>query len=120
MLAMPLWMPRALTAALAAAMLASLAWQGREVMQQMQHTDPLPVLPESGLPASQRLPDIRIGELELFGIQGQATTQSVVETTALPVTNLRLVLRGVAEASERTPGSALVEGPDRETQTYRI
>lgn len=71
--------------------------------------------------AQEPSPRIDINQLQLFGNPSESAEQKpAVATENLPKTNLRLVLRGVSASSDVERVSALIEGPDKETQKYAI
>ena len=64
-----------------------------------------------------------LSKYTLFGTPMSANKkQAVVETKNLPKTNLRLILRGVSAPAEGNDisGSALIEGPNKETLHYTV
>lgn len=114
--------PLAATIALAAGMAASVGlsvfhvWkQSQASHQSMQRV--AQVQPQA-LGARQHTPDMM--NTYLFGqVQVQSKAQET-QTENLPTTNLRLELRGVSATKEDKEASALIEGPDKETQVYNI
>ena len=56
----------------------------------------------------------------LFGQPVVAPQPQAVQTENLPTTNLKLTLRGVSASPVEERASALVEGPDQQTQVYLI
>lgn len=107
--------------ALTLGMLASFAMQGYQIWQQNS---------QASAPAEQRVaapqPQKRLAEPQdvananLFGQPQAAQETTVVQTENLPTTNLRLVLRGVSTSEDEGRTSALIEGPDQQTQVYLI
>lgn len=120
MSAIPHWIPKVMIGLMLAGMTTTLAWQGRTFLQAQKTSGQAAQLPEQDTSQTRSVPDILLGELELFGVRTEASVPEVVEASQLPITNLRLVLRGVAEASQKTPASALIEGPDQETLNYKV
>ena len=113
--------PIVVALALTLGMLASFGLQGYNLWQQSkQASSPAEqhvVAPET----QRRLAEPRdVAEANLFG-QPQTTQETtVVQTENLPTTNLKLTLRGVSTTEDEGRTSALIEGPDRETQVYLI
>ncbi|MDX1588851.1 MAG: type II secretion system protein N [Oleiphilaceae bacterium] len=102
---------------------AGVTWQGLGLYQQWQ--SPQPQLEQSASAGNKKASparDLAIEEVLLFGQPGQEEEgPELVETENLPETNLRLTLRGVmAGEREATRNSALVEGPDKETDLYFV
>ena len=101
---------------------AVLGWQGYGLWQQWQAEPEL----EAGGAAAEREQtspalEVSLDELKVFGVPGEEPTEpEVVDTEDLPETNLRLVLRGVMAGRSEHLTSALVEGPDSETDVYRV
>jgi len=58
--------------------------------------------------------------LTFFGEPGDDSAPQVTDAENLPETNLQLVLRGVMAGDTEQRDSALVEGPDGETEVYRV
>lgn len=63
---------------------------------------------------------VELEELTFFGKPGDNAAPKVTETEDLPETNLQLVLRGVMAGDSERRDSALVEGPNGETEVYRV
>lgn len=61
-----------------------------------------------------------IANYQLFGDALAPVEKTPIETEELPETNLRLKLTGVLAGKNNVLASALIEGPDRKTQNYRI
>lgn len=113
--------PMAAAVALAVAMATSFglqgyrAWQQGQALDQPVASDRLSTRPQA---SQAQITDVTRGHL--FG-QPQATqSQQPLQTENLPATNLRLTLRGVSASSGEESASVLVEGPDQQTQVYRI
>lgn len=114
--------PRPTALVLVIAMVAATAWQLYLFWQDTQSPTVQPPAPETTVDQSGQRPDIDLGAVSFFGVAGAEEVE--VDTESLPVTNLRLVLRGVsANGADKKDGpltSALVEGPDRQTDYYRV
>ncbi len=113
--------PLAAAIALTAGMVASFSLQGYRLWQQ---NDDL-VTPEAGVqaqaPAKSSAPDAKqLANVHLFGEPAAQTAAQPLQTENLPETNLRLTLRGVSASDTEGLASALVEGPDQQTQVYLI
>ena len=61
-----------------------------------------------------------ISSYKLFGDALAPATKAPLEKEQLPVTNLRLTLTGVLAGKNNIQAGALIEGPDRQTRSYRI
>ncbi|MFT6029277.1 MAG: general secretion pathway protein C [Oleiphilaceae bacterium] len=61
-----------------------------------------------------------ISSYKLFGDARAPVKSSPVETEKLPETTLKLRLTGVLAGKNNIQASALIEGPDRKTRSYRI
>lgn len=61
-----------------------------------------------------------IAKFSLFGKAGLNPAAKPVEEKELPKTNLKLTLTGVSAGSGDRAASALVEGPDRKTELYKV
>ncbi|MFE8071725.1 type II secretion system protein N [Marinobacteraceae bacterium S3BR75-40.1] len=111
--------PLLLAGLLAALMAGTLSWEGYLFWKDLQSTprQPHPSAQAAGQRSTR--PDVNLAKLQLFGNPTRQAPQKL-ETAKLPETNLRLVLRGVMATDEEAPASALVEGPDQETQTYSV
>ena len=75
------------------------------------------------LPVKAKQASRDLNKYKLFGAPSSANKkQAVVKTENLPKTNLRLILRGVSAPAEgnESSGSALIEGPDKETLSYTV
>ncbi|WP_020408186.1 type II secretion system protein N [Hahella ganghwensis] len=70
--------------------------------------------------AQKERPISSLVALNLFGRKIEKTEPEVQATEDLPETNLKLTLRGVSATEEDSIGGALVEGPDRQTEFFRI
>lgn len=108
---------------LAVAMVGATAWQVYHFWQDIQQPAIAPPAPETALSRTRDRPTVDLASVKLFGTAGEEVATEV-DTASLPVTNLRLVLRGVsasgAEQAEDGLTSALVEGPDRQTDYYVV
>ncbi|WP_416399090.1 type II secretion system protein N [Allohahella sp. A8] len=58
--------------------------------------------------------------LNLFGSPTAKTEAPVQTTEELPETNLQLTLRGISSSDANDVGGALIEGPDRITDFFRV
>lgn len=101
---------------------AGATWQALQIYQKWQ--SPPPELAQSSQPGNRQASpatDLPLDQVMLFGEPGEEDSTELVETENLPETNLRLVLRGVmAGELEQGRNSALVEGPDKETDLYFV
>lgn len=113
--------PLVVALALTLGMLASFGMQGYQLWQQRTQASSAVEQPAAAPEAQRRLAEPRdVANANLFG-QPQTTSEAtVVQTENLPTTNLRLTLRGVSTTEDEGRTSALIEGPDRETQVYLI
>lgn len=116
--AMPL-----ITGALLALMIAALmGWQGLQLSQRLPESPEHVADRQSGAgnsgDADDKSPDLE--ELTFFGTPGEAVAESVERAETLPETNLQLMLRGVMAGDTDQRDSALVEGPNGETDVYRV
>jgi general secretion pathway protein C len=64
--------------------------------------------------------DYNISSFKLFGDALAPTKVAIVETEKLPETTLKLRLTGVLAGKNNLQAGALIEGPDRQTRSYRI
>ena len=71
-------------------------------------------------PDREKKRDYNIASFKLFGDASAPTKQAPVETEKLPETQLRLKLTGVLAGKNDILASALIEGPDRQTRSYRV
>ncbi len=115
-------LPSLVSAVVGLSLAVVLGWQGYGLWQQWQSE---PELAQTGSTdeRDQTSPalEVSLDELEVFGKPGEEPAEpEVVDTENLPETNLRLVLRGVMAAPVEHRTSALVEGPDSETDVYFI
>ena len=114
--------PPLLAMATALAMLAVTGWQSYEFWQTESGPSPL-VESVSTVPEPQSrltIPDVSLAELPLFGDAQAIQSQTASNTRNLPETNLSLVLRGAMAASGDYPASALIEGPEGDTEVYQV
>ncbi len=61
-----------------------------------------------------------IPSFKLFGDAQAPVKKETVETEKLPETSLKLTLTGVLAGKDNLQASALIEGPDRQTRSYRV
>lgn len=61
-----------------------------------------------------------IAKFKLFGDASVPVKKAPVTTEKLPETTLRLTLSGVMAGKDNIQASALIEGPDRQTRSYRV
>src|SRR5690606_13582858 len=80
---------------------------------------PVAVTAQSGSNITQR-PIKQILGLNLFGSPAADAVGPVQTTEELPETNLQLTLRGISASGETDVGGALIEGPDRNTDFFRV
>lgn len=102
---------------------ALIGWQGLQLNQRLSETPERAAesqsAPGSGSEADDQVSALK--ELTFFGTPGETATDPVERAETLPETNLQLVLRGVmAGDAKQQHDSALVEGPDGETEVYRV
>lgn len=115
-------MPVITAVMLAVAILALIGWQG---LRMSQHGADTPeAVTRQNAPANSgggneaQPPELK--ELAFFGTPGEQASEAVERAETLPETNLQLVLRGVMAGDIEKRDSALVEGPDGETDVYRV
>lgn len=114
--------PLLLAIATALAMLAVTGWQGYEFWQTESGSNPL-LEPASTAPeptSRLTIPDVSLAELPLFGDAQATKPQTASNTRNLPETDLSLVLRGALAAGGDYPASALIEGPEGDTEVYQV
>ncbi len=70
--------------------------------------------------AQQDRPISSLVALNLFGFKSEKPEPKAEVTENLPQTNLKLTLRGVSATEKDSIGGALVEGPDRQTEFFKI
>ena len=99
-----------------------LAWQGMGLRDQMSINTQEAQQKSRAQQQSDRPPSraVDLEELTFFGKPGEDAAPQLTETENLPETNLQLVLRGVMSGDSERRDSALVEGPDGETEVYRL
>ena len=114
-------MPLLTSLALALVFAIGLAWQGMALREAM-NASAGGAQRQVEADQQQRAPaeSVELGELTFFGKPGDNATPRVTETEDLPETNLQLVLRGVMAGDTEQRDSALVEGPNGETEVYRV
>ena len=105
--------------ALLVLMLASLAWQAL-VFYSRHQTAGMAAEQTISRPVVRQQPKVDLTAINLFGEPSSTQVAQDLKTAELPETNLRLILRGVIAGSEKAPNSVLVEGPDQQTDRYRI
>lgn len=66
------------------------------------------------------LRNYNISSFKLFGDALAPVKAAVVQTEKLPETSLKLKLTGVLAGKNNLQAGALIEGPDRQTRSYRI
>src|SRR5690606_7669950 len=113
--------PLAAAIALTAGMVASFSLQGYRLWQQNDEmvTPEAPV--QTQAPAKSNAPNAQqLANAHLFGEPPAKAAEQPLQTENLPATNLRLTLRGVSASDTDGLASALVEGPDQQTQVYLI
>jgi len=69
---------------------------------------------------SSERPIASIVDLNLFGKKEDKATIVAIVTEDLPETNLKLILRGISATNADDSSGALIEGPDRQTEFFRI
>src|SRR5690606_33584490 len=108
--------------ALTAGMLTSFGLQGYRLWQQQSTQPEQPaVTPQAVVPQDAKATAADVANANLFGQPQQQEAAPVeLQTENLPVTNLRLVLRGVSASTTDELASALVEGPDQQTHAYVV
>lgn len=98
-----------------------LAWQGMDLRDAMQvNTRDAQQQARKQQAETSPAQSVDLAELTFFGEPGDDAVPQVTETEDLPETNLQLVLRGVMAGDTERRDSALVEGPDGETEVYRV
>ncbi|TNC82517.1 MAG: hypothetical protein C9356_03605 [Oleiphilus sp.] len=114
------YLPLLASLVLLLALAAVFYWQLRDVLtppsaSQSQNNSKSPRVTEA-------TPEKRhdIAKFSLFGKAGAAPEKQLVEEKELPKTNLKLTLTGVSAGSGNQIASALVEGPDRNTEVYKV
>ncbi|MFO7787998.1 MAG: type II secretion system protein N [Halospina sp.] len=115
-------MPVVTAAALAVVIVAVIGWQGLRMGDRISET-PEAAAGESTPGNSSdggkgEAPELE--ELAFFGTPGEDAKESVERAETLPETNLQLMLRGIMAGNTENRDSALVEGPDGETEVYRV
>ena len=115
-------MPVITAATLAVAIAAAIGWQGVRVGDRISETPQAAAGKNSPADSSDggkgEAPELE--ELAFFGTPGEEAKESVDRAETLPETNLQLMLRGVMAGDTENRDSALVEGPDGETEVYRV
>ncbi|ARU56886.1 type II secretory pathway protein N [Oleiphilus messinensis] len=103
-------------------MVASLSYQGLNFYQDLSVEKQTKPVIETRPTNIQTNLKINIQQYNLFGNPAAQTQPKPVQqdTENLPQTNLKLTLRGVSYSDENKVASALIEGPDRKTETYQI
>jgi general secretion pathway protein C len=115
--------PRLLASILVVAMAAATGWQLYQFWRSIQPPGPTASASRTLVEPVAESPVIELAAIDLFGV-ADSNGDVAVDTENLPETNLRLVLRGVGASGLKESGrrlaSALVEGPDRQTDYYVI
>ncbi|MAL99338.1 type II secretion system protein N [Hydrocarboniclastica marina] len=117
--------PRPLMLLLAAAALVATTWQIYHFWLNISAPYTPAVTSEPLVESRLPRPDVDLANISLFG-NADNSGPVEVDTENLPETNLRLVLRGVGaivvgtEESTRHLPSALIEGPNKETDYYVV
>lgn len=116
-------LPMLLAVAAVVAMIALTSWQAYRFWQQesQRGNQQLQAAAElRSVSEEQKVPEVTLSSLDLFGEAGESATDQKIDTENLPETNLRLFLRGVLAASGDFPGSALIEDDKSRTEAYLI
>ena len=114
-------MPWLTGSALAIVSVSLIAWQALNIQTRSEITmDSQGQAPQSRASRPTPAESIELTDLTFFGEPGENTAPKVTQTESLPETNLRLVLRGVMAGDDARRDSALVEGPDGQTEVYRL
>lgn len=95
--------------------------QGEDIVQSSTNK----ILSQSTQNSKASKPEIsqknyNIAKFKLFGDAAAPVKKAPVTTEKLPETTLRLTLSGVMAGKDNIQASALIEGPDRQTRSYRI
>lgn len=104
-------------------MLASLGYQGYEFSRALKSSvqDETQISAQSIPHVSTQKSNVNFNQINLFGsTEVAATAQTAAPTEELPTTNLRIILRGVSANTDDQQGTALIEGPDKKTERYRV
>lgn len=106
------------------ASLALSAWQLYPLYQQMSGKAENPATPSTAV-SKQTLantPRKQLRQPEQYALFGEfnAAPIQVEQVENLPETKLRLTLTGVSASKDKSQARALIEGPDRSTESYRI
>ncbi len=113
--------PRYITLLLAVLALAIIAFRGYDFWQDFQEMNKaVSVKAVAATDQSTERPISSVVSLNLFGKKEDKADPIAEVTEDLPETNLKLVLRGVGATEIDKTGGALVEGPDRQTEFFRI
>lgn len=96
------------------------SWRGVVIYREAAQPRPVVVSRSVTEPMNQTHTIAQILPLNIFGQEIEAAPVVEKSTEDLPETNLRLTLRGVSAATEDEKGGALIEGPDRNTDFFRI
>lgn len=110
-------LPVALSALLVVALSGTVYWQLKPLLEPKKQVTVSAKTVNLNAPTNKR--DHNISAFKLFG---NASSPKVVNPVQqkLPVTKLRLTLTGVLASLSATEASALIEGPDKKTENYRI
>jgi len=68
----------------------------------------------------EREPQRNVANYSMFGKYNENPEPKVEEIKNLPKTRLKLILTGVTASEDADEARALIEGPDRNTESYRI
>lgn len=105
-------------------MLLSLAYQGYRFSQDVStamSTTKLTEIEKTVPPPRNQSSITNLSQFHLFGDTNAKDANVVAEPAQeLPKTNLRITLRGVTSATNEDRGTALIEGPDKKTERYRV
>ncbi|WP_417531391.1 type II secretion system protein N [Marinobacter lipolyticus] len=116
-------LPILLAVAAIAVMIALTSWQAYRFWQQesQRGSQQLQAAAElKSVTEEQKVPEVTLASLDLFGKAGESATDQKIDTENLPETNLRLFLRGVLAADGDFPGSALIEDDKSQTEAYLV
>ncbi len=116
-------LPMLLALATVVAMIALTSWQAYRFWQQESQRGNQQLRAAADMQSvsdEQKVPEVTLASLDLFGKAGESTADQQIDTENLPETNLRLFLRGVLAASGDFPGSALIEDDKSQTEAYLV
>jgi len=112
-------LPQLTALALGLVALVSLGWQGYRFYQSQQYRASQTQQQAVSRPR-KTAPRVDLAKIDLFGKASPKEGTAAVDTRNLPKTNLQLTLRGVMAGDGEGRTSALVEGPNQQTQTYHL